>query len=314
MSAIPMRRPAGGRAAPRPQALAKALRLLRSTRLARVLSWLGFLAAWQLLVPIVPTDLIPTPAAVARFMWNELRGETLAPQTVYEAFGTSLGRLGTGLALALLVGVPIGLLMGLSKKAEWFLHDFVVVGLAMPSLVWALVAGMWFGFGSTAPIVTVLLAAVTFVIINVAEGVRDVPKDLLDMSRSYGRSRMATIRHVVLPSLMPFFFASMRYGMANGWKGLVLAELYSSTNGAGWMIKFWYDAHRASGIVGYALFFVIFALLVERLFFGRLSAWVFRWRPQQGEVEEELMEAGDDVDPQRAVAARAEADERAGGR
>jgi uncharacterized iron-regulated membrane protein len=79
---------------------------------------------------------------------------------------------------------------------------------------------------------------------------------------------------------MPFFFAALRYGLANAWKGLVLAELFASTNGAGWMIKFWYDAHRAQGIVGYALFFVIFALIVERLVFGRLSAYVFRWRPQ----------------------------------
>lgn len=308
MSAIPMRQPRA--AAPG----IDVRRLVRSPRLARILSWGGFVVAWQLLVPIIPSDMIPTPAAVARFMFNELRGDTLAPQTVYEAFGTSLQRLVTGLLLALAVGVPIGLLMGLSKKAEWFLHDFVVVGLAMPSLVWALVAGMWFGFGATAPIMTVLLAAVTFVIINVAEGVRDVPKDLLDMSRAYGRSRLATIRHVVLPSLMPFFFASMRYGIANGWKGLVLAELWSSTNGAGWTIKFWYDAHRASGIVGYALFFIIFTLLVERLFFGRLSRWVFRWRPQPGEVEEVRQRQAATVGDEQPTAAPMEAGERVGGR
>ena len=56
----------------------------------------------------------------------------------------------------------------------------------MPSLVWALIAAMWFGFGTTAPLVTVILAAVMFVVINIAEGVRNVPKDLLDMSTAYG--------------------------------------------------------------------------------------------------------------------------------
>ena len=82
---------------------------------------------------------------------DEIRGDTLAPQTVYEAFGLSLQRLSLGLAIAFAIGVLLGLLMGLSKKATWFGHDFVVVGLAMPSLVWALIAAMWFGFGTTAP-------------------------------------------------------------------------------------------------------------------------------------------------------------------
>jgi hypothetical protein len=54
--------------------------------------------------------------------------------------------------------------------------------------------------------------------------------------------------------------------------------------GAGWTITFWYDAHRAQEIIGYALFFVIFAL--ERLIFGRLSAYVFRWRPRPGALQE----------------------------
>jgi ABC-type nitrate/sulfonate/bicarbonate transport system permease component len=261
---------------------ARARRIASSPRTARLLSWVAFVVIWQVSIPLLPTLLVPTPAEVAEFMWAEIRGDTLAPQTVYEAFAVSLQRLGVGLLIAFAIGVPLGLLMGLSKAANWFMHDFVVVGLAMPSLVWALIAAMWFGFGTTAPVITVVLAAVTFVIINVAEGVRNVPKDLLDMAKAYSADRFTTIRHVIFPSLMPFFFAALRYGLANAWKGLVLAELFASTNGAGWMIKFWYDAHRAQGIVGYALFFVLFALLVERVVFGRLSAYVFRWRPQAG--------------------------------
>jgi ABC-type nitrate/sulfonate/bicarbonate transport system permease component len=242
----------------------------------------SFLVGWQLLIPLLPTALIPTPVEVGEFMWAELRADTLAPETVYQAFAISLRRLVIGFGLALLIGIPIGLLMGLFKRVENFLHDFVVVGLAMPSLVWALIAAMWFGFVERSSIITVLLASVTFVIINVSEGVRAVPKDLLDMSKAYGTSDLHRVRHVVLPSLMPFLFASLRYGLANGWKGLVLAEIYASTSGAGWTIRFWYDARRAQGVIGYALFFMIFALLAERLVFRKLSDRVFRWRPSVG--------------------------------
>lgn len=251
-------------------------------RFARILSFVLFLAAWQFLAPLLPTDLIPTPLRVLQFMWDEMRGVTLARATVWEAFGISLQRLGAGFALAFAFGVPIGLMMGASRAMEHFFQDFVVVGLAMPSLVWALITGIWFGMGHGAPIVTVMLAAMPFVIINTFEGVRDVPKDLTDMAQAFGVGRWQRIRHVVVGSLMPFFFASLRYGLANGWKGLVLAEVFASSEGAGWTIQYWRDAHRAHGVFGYALFFVIFALLLERLVFQRLSNRVFRWRPEAG--------------------------------
>ena len=257
-------------------------RLWGSTTTARIVSIVSFLVGWQLIIPLLPTALIPTPIEVGEFMWAELRADTLAPETVYQAFATSLRRLVTGFGIALLIGIPLGLLMGLFKRVESFLHDFVVVGLAMPSLVWALIAAMWFGFVERSSIITVVLASVTFVIINVAEGVRAVPKDLMDMSKAYGTTDLHRVRHVVLPSLMPFLFASLRYGLANGWKGLVLAEIYASTSGAGWTIRFWYDARRAQGVIGYALFFMIFALLADRLVFRKLSDRVFRWRPSAG--------------------------------
>ena len=255
------------------------MRVLRSPRFARFASVLAFFLVWQLLIPLLPTELIPTPAEVLRFMWDEIRGITVARTTVWQAFWISLRRLGIGFALAFAIGVPVGLLMGASRSVENFLHDFVIVGLAMPSLVWALLSGIWFGLGDLAPIFTVLMAAIPFVIINTFEGVRDIPKDLSDMARAYETPRMRTVRHLMLPSLMPFFFASLRYGLANGWKGVVLAEVFASTAGAGWNIQFWRDAHRAQGVFGYALFFIIFALLMERLVFQRLAKRVFRWRP-----------------------------------
>lgn len=267
-----------------PAPLVRPLKVLTRPRYAPALSLVVFLLAWQLILPFLPTMLVPTPAEVAGFMWDELRGDTLGRTTVYEAFYISLRRLLTGFVIAFAIGVPVGLLMGASRFVERMLRDFVLVGLAMPALVWALLTGLWFGLDSGATLITVILAATPFVVINTYEGVRDVPRELTDMARSFHVKRADVTRHVIMPSLMPFFFASLRYGLANGWKGLVLAEVFAATSGAGWNIRYWYDAHRAQGVVGYAFFFVIFALIVERLIFQKLSDRVFRWRPSATDI------------------------------
>lgn len=253
--------------------------LTRRPWFAQSLSALLFLLAWQVITPLLPTALVPMPAEVFGFMWDEIRGDTVGRTTVWQAFAISLWRLWLGFVMAFVIGVPVGLVMGAARWIERMLRDLVLIGLAMPGLVWALLTGLWFGLDSSAMTATVVLAAVPFVIVNTVEGVRSVPRELRDMARAFRVPRGGVVRHVILPSLMPFLFAALRYGLANGWKGLVVAEIFAATSGAGWNLQFWYDARRAHAVVGYALFFIIFALFVEQTIFRTLSDRVFRWRP-----------------------------------
>lgn len=258
-----------------------------------VVCLLFWLVALQIVKGIWPfaVDVLPDPRRVFEFMWHEATLDTLAPHNLYQTFGISLRRLGVGMAIAIGIGTVVGLAMGLSGKVNAFFNDWVVAILAMPNLAWALFCSLAFGFGNTGPIITVVLTGIPYVIINVREGVRNAPMDLIEMSRAFGVSRTDAIRHVLLPSIMPFFFAAARYAFALGWKGLVVAEVFGGQDGAGWTIKFWYDAHRAYGVVGYAMFFVIFALVFEKFLFDKLSEWIFRWRrDDEGELAEESFE------------------------
>jgi ABC-type nitrate/sulfonate/bicarbonate transport system permease component len=281
-------------------------RLLTSSLSGRLAFPVVCLVVWLLTVELVTTiwpfavDVLPTPWQVGEFMWDEITGETLAPHNMYATFWISLQRLGIGMAIAMVVGSVIGLGMGLSTSVNAFFNDWVVAILAMPNLAWALFCSLAFGFGDAGPIVTVVLTAVPYVIINVREGVRNTPSELYDMARAFGVPRDRTIRHVLVPSLMPFLFAAGRYAFALGWKGLVVAEVFGGQDGAGWTIKFWYDAHRAYGVVGYALLFVIFALVFEKFLFDKLSKRFFRWRPaSSSEIVEERFEAPDQLEETR---------------
>jgi ABC-type nitrate/sulfonate/bicarbonate transport system permease component len=171
--------------------------------------------------------------------------------------------------------------MGLSPRIEALLHDFTIAGLTFPYLIWGLLVAMWVGFDGRGPVIVVAIAAVPYVAINIAEGVRDVPRDLRDMAAAYDVPPRRVVRHVILPSLSPFLFASLRYGLANGWKGLVLAEVFSATSGAGYQIAEFRDHGNFAGVMAFALYFALFSIVVERLVFGRLSQRVFRWRPKK---------------------------------
>jgi NitT/TauT family transport system permease protein len=223
---------------------------------------------------------------------------------MYETFGISLQRLAIGMVLAMIIGTIIGIAMGLSKGVDAFFNDWVVAILAMPNLAWALFCSLAFGFGDLGPIITVVLTGVPFVIINVREGVRNTPADLFDMARAFDVPRKRVIFNVLIPSLMPFLFAAARYAFALGWKGLVVAEVFGGQDGAGWTIKFWYDAHRAYGVVGYALLFVIFALIFEKFMFDQLSKRLFKWRPA---VDAEVVEERFDGPAKAAVVSAAAA-------
>ncbi len=288
-----------------PQSTGGLVSALKSPAAARILFPITVLAFWYAAIGVVravwpfAVDVLPLPQEVVGVMWDELRApfvddvRPLSRVDVFTTFGRSLFRLGTGFLIALVVGTGLGIAMGLSKAWDAFWHDWIMAILAMPALGWALFLSLVFGFGSTGPILTVILAGIPFVIVNVREGVRNTPRELFDMAQAFGVDRAGTIRHVLIPSMMPYFFAAIRYAFSIGWKGLVISEVFGGQDGAGWTIKFWYDAHRAHGVVGYALFFVIFAILLEKLVFERMSRRVFRWRPDASgrEVVEQAFEA-----------------------
>jgi NitT/TauT family transport system permease protein len=263
---------------------------VNSPTFARILFPFVVLGIWYFIYYTLDSRIFPSPQQVAVFMWEEItltsgvRYSSVA-ENIYVQFGITLMRLTIGFIIALILGTIIGLAMGISKKVDAFFHDWVMAVLAMPALVYALFLGLALGFTNRGPILAVVIAGTPFVIINIREGVRNTPRELIDMARSFEVPQNKITRHVLLPSLMPFFFAAIRYAYAVGWKGLVITEVFASDRGMGWTIKFWYDAHRAHGVIGYAIFFIIFAMALEKLVFDPLADRAFKWRPRIDAVQ-----------------------------
>ena len=238
---------------------------------ASVAAALLFMVLWQ--VAGTASTRIPGPVPVVNASLREIeRGE------FFYNFIISMQRFGIGIAISIVIGIAIGLAIGSSRLFDDLFGDVNLVGLAIPAVIWALLCAMWFGFADTAPIVTVVLSAVPFIVVNVAAGARSIPPALLDMSQSYSVPSSRRLRHVVLPSVTGYMVAGIRFGVMSGWNGLLLSEWFGSADGVGNRARYWYDANQMAGFIGWIAFFILFMVLADRVVLERLSRRAFRWR------------------------------------
>lgn len=238
---------------------------------ARVTAYLCGLVAWQIVGALY--DRVPGPVEVARFLVEEFERGAVGPN-----FLVTAERFGAGVAIAFVGGVALGLLMGMWPFARALVKDTMMVGLAIPAIIWALLTALWFGFAWKAPVFTVALTALPFVAVNVTQGVEAAPRDLLRMSKAFGVSLPRRVRELVLPFVMDYVFTGLRFGIIVGWNGVLLSEWFASTKGVGWRTRYWYDANNFDGFVAWIVLFVVFIVVLDLLVLAPIQKRVFRWR------------------------------------
>jgi ABC-type nitrate/sulfonate/bicarbonate transport system permease component len=237
----------------------------------RVAALLSFFLFWVLVAALFGR--VPGPVEVVQRLVEEFqRGEVLGN------FGVTLYRFFVGVALATVVGVMIGVAMGLSSLSRAFFESPVLVALSIPAIIWSFLTVMWFGFGDLSPIVTTFLTAVPFVVVNVAQGVRGVSRDLRDMSSTYEVPLARRVKDLVLPAVTGYVAAGIRFAVIIGWNGVLLAEWYGGDGGVGYRARFWYDANRYGGFAAWVVLFVGFIVILDRLVLERAIRHAFRWR------------------------------------
>jgi ABC-type nitrate/sulfonate/bicarbonate transport system permease component len=246
-------------------------RALTSPPAARITFYLAAMLFWILLAALF--ERVPGPLEVVAALAEEFRrGE------VFGNFAVTTYRFATGVALATVGGILVGILMGLSQLTRAFFESPVLVGLSIPAIIWAFLTVMWFGFGHTSPIVTTFLTALPFVIINVAQGVRGVSRDLRDMSASYRVPLGRRVRHLVLPAVAGYVMAGVQFAVIMGWNGVLLAEWFGGSGGAGHRARYWYDANQFPGFAAWVVLFVGVIVVLDRFVFNRAAERAFRWR------------------------------------
>jgi len=192
----------------------------------------ALIAAWAFGARSLPEFVLPGPSAVAQRLLALFTDADFLVHTV-----ASTVRVLLSVLLALLIGGGLALL----ARAVPVL-DGVISGLlqpflnAFPSIGWAILAAIWFTPGHGSIVFVQVAILIPFCLINVAEGLRQIDREVLEMAESFTRRRVRVLLSVTLPLLMPYLLGSLRIAYGVAWKIALVAELLGSTSGLGFLM------------------------------------------------------------------------------
>jgi NitT/TauT family transport system permease protein len=181
---------------------------------------LFFLLAWELLARLAGSSLIfPGPLPVLKRFFVLIQSPAF-----FAGLGGSFLRVLGGLAVSIPGGILAGLAAGLDKRAASFLKPLFSVISTTPVMAVILIAFLVFGSGTT-PVFTSFLMVFPVMAANTIQGVRGVKGELRELFFLYRMTPLETLRHLYVPSIMPFVLGGLRSGLALSWKVVVAAEV-----------------------------------------------------------------------------------------
>ena len=232
------------------------------TFMPRFITGLALLLLWELVVRALAPPYVAKPTSVVMAI-----PRVITDPAFLSATGATLLAVAEGLAIALIAGILIGLSMGRSPAVERSIRHYVNGFYAMPMIVVLPLFSLWFGYSGATRIATIIFAAIFSIIINVADGAGSVPREYIEVARSFRASRLRSLIDIVLPSSMPYLLAGIRLAAGRALIGAVVAEFFLSIGGLGYYILYnsrtYHHDQAFVGVLLLAAFGVSFELLVN---------------------------------------------------
>jgi taurine transport system permease protein len=195
------------------------------------------LSLWQVVATAhwVAPLFLPTPGEVIT-QFAAIARDGYANATLWQHLTASLSRISAAAGIALALGVPIGLAMGVNRWAKSIFDPPIEFYWPLPPLAYLPLMIIWLGIGETSKIALLTLAMFAPICLSAQAGVRGVPLERMNAARSLGATKWQLFRSVVFPSALPEILTGLRIAFGVGWSTLVAAELIASTRGIGYMI------------------------------------------------------------------------------
>ncbi len=214
------------------------------------------------------------PSQIIGTLWDMIvTGSLWAP------LGVSAEAFALGLAMSIVVGLPLGILLGRSNTLNAMFDPFITAFNATPRLVFLPLLMLWFGIGLWSKVAVVFLGALFPLLINTYEGVRNADKLLINVVRSFGAGELDIARLVVVPNALPFIIVGLRLAIGRAVLGVVVSEFFGSQEGLGVVMVRAASGFKVDVVFAGLIVFAGLSLLMTALV-KLLEDRMSRWRPQ----------------------------------
>ncbi|TMF06472.1 MAG: ABC transporter permease [Chloroflexi bacterium] len=236
---------------------------------------LVFVAVWQLAAfrRLVPELFLPGPMDIANAF-----GAYIAKGQIWPDMWISGQELMYGFALSIVVGLPVGMLMGWYRRLNEALDPFVTFFYSIPRVALTPLLIVWFGIGINSKIAVVFLGAIFAIVINTAAGVRNLDPALIKAARSFGASDAQLFRTIVLPGSVPFILTGLRLGLGHALTGVVVGELVAAQAGVGMMMATAGATFQTSKVFVGLVIFAVWGLVMTNIL-SRIEQRFQSWKP-----------------------------------
>jgi NitT/TauT family transport system permease protein len=251
-------------------------RRLRLDLIAQRLALAGVIVGiWWLFSLSVPHYILPGPPRV----WESLK-LIASNGDLWSNLGITLGRVAAGFAVATLVGLPFGILLGANKRVGEFFEPVIPVMNTVSSAIWAIFAIIWFGISNATTIFVVFMTAMPLIITNVWQGTRTVNADFIELARVLRMPERKVMTKIYLPTILPYFFSGARLAFGFGWRVSLVAETIGSSSGVGYRLRQAADLIQTDQVFGWTLTLVIMMATIEMGMLKPLENHLFRWKKE----------------------------------
>ena len=251
----------------------------RNLLFTSIISIVVLLALWELSVQLgwITTRFFCAPSEVLNALIEKLTNRAPDGATLPVHILSSMKISMIGFLMAVLIGTPLGLLMGWYKPVDKFIRPAFNLIRPIPAVGWIPLMIVLLGIGLAPKVFIVFLSAFVAVVLNSYAGIKLTNRAMINVSKTCGASNFTIFRRVGIPSAMPMVFTGWKVGLGLSWSTLVAAEMLASNDGLGYMILAGRQFMRVNLIMVGMLTIGVIGLILFALL-NWLEKIVLKWR------------------------------------